>query len=109
MQKNDRSTAYGSRGFVSRRGLLAGAALAGGSLFLGPGGAALGRVLAERSRPLLKIGLITDLHYAEKATAGNRHYRDSLLKIRPAVDHFNGVKADFAVELGDFVDEAPTL
>ena len=109
MQKNDRSTACDGRGFVSRRGLLAGAALAGGSLFLGPGGAALGRVLAQRSRPLLKIGLMTDLHYAEKATAGSRHYRDSLRKIRPAVDHFNGVKADFAVELGDFVDEAPTL
>jgi alkaline phosphatase len=57
----------------------------------------------------LKIGLLTDLHYADKATAGSRHYRDSLLKIRPAVDHFNKVKADFTVELGDFVDEAPTL
>ena len=109
MEKEMSYSAGGSEQYASRRGFLSGLALAGGSLFLGGSGAALAAVLEERSAPLLKIGLLTDLHYAEKTTAGNRHYRDSLLKIRPAVEHFNKVKADFAVELGDFVDEAPTL
>ena len=109
MEKKIRYPAGGGEPSGSRREFLAGVALAGGSLFLGGSGSALAAVLEEKSEPLLKIGLLTDLHYAEKATAGNRHYRDSLRKIRPAVDHFNRMKADFVVELGDFVDEAPTL
>ncbi|MEC9351958.1 MAG: alkaline phosphatase [Planctomycetota bacterium] len=93
----------------SRRTFLAETALGCGALVLGRQGFAAGIADEKERRPVLKIGLLTDLHYAEKATAGSRHYRDSLRKIRPAVDHFNKVKADFAVELGDFVDEAPTL
>ena len=93
----------------SRRTFLAETALGCGALVLGRQGFAAGTAGEKERRPVLKIGLLTDLHYAEKATAGSRHYRDSLRKIRPAVDHFNKVKADFAVELGDFVDEAPTL
>jgi len=93
----------------SRRTFLAETAFGCGALVLGSQGFAACAAAEKETPPVLKIGLLTDMHYAEKVTAGNRHYRDSLRKIRPAVDHFNKVKADFAVELGDFVDEAPTL
>ena len=94
---------------ASRRTFLAETALGCGALVFGSQDFAVCSAGEKETPPILKIGLLTDLHYAEKATAGNRHYRDSLRKIRPAVDHFNKVKADFAVELGDFVDEAPTI
>lgn len=58
--------------------------------------------------PALRIGLLTDPHYADIPAKGKRHYRESLGKVRAAVERFNEVKADFAVELGDFIDEAAT-
>ncbi len=57
--------------------------------------------------PLLRIGLLTDIHYADRKVNGTRHYRDALAKMRPAIQHFNKVRADFAVEVGDLVDEGP--
>lgn len=64
---------------------------------------------ASANPPVLRIGLITDLHYADKPDNKDRCYRSSLPKLRQAVEHFNRVSADFAVELGDFIDEGPTL
>ena len=98
-----------SHHFASRRTFLAGTALGCGALVLGSQDLASCCAGEKEASPALKIGLLSDLHYAEKAKAGSRHYRDSLRKLRPAVDHFIKVKADFAVELGDFVDEAPSL
>jgi predicted phosphodiesterase len=57
----------------------------------------------------VRIGLIADLHYADKPDAKDRCYRSSLEKIRRAVEAFNRAGVDFAIELGDFVDEGPTL
>lgn len=59
--------------------------------------------------PALRIGLLTDPHYADIPAKGKRHYRESLGKVRAAVERFNESKADFAVELGDFIDEAATV
>ncbi|MBM3830192.1 MAG: alkaline phosphatase [Verrucomicrobia bacterium] len=56
--------------------------------------------------PVLRIGLLTDPHYADIPAQGKRHYRESLSKVRAAIEHFNAAKADFVVELGDFIDEA---
>ncbi len=61
------------------------------------------------SAPALRIGLLTDPHYADIPAKGKRHYRESLGKVRTAVERFNEAKADFAVELGDFIDEATTV
>lgn len=57
----------------------------------------------------IRIGLVTDVHYADKPSIGKRSYRDSLKKLDAAVAAFNEAKADFVVELGDFIDEAPTV
>jgi len=64
---------------------------------------------ASANPPVLRIGLVTDLHYADKPDNKDRCYRSSLPKLRQAVEHFNRVGADFVVELGDFIDEGPTL
>jgi alkaline phosphatase len=60
-------------------------------------------------RRSIKIGLITDLHYADKETAGTRYYRESTAKLTECVKLFHEEKPDFVVELGDLVDAAPTV
>ena len=57
----------------------------------------------------IRLGLLTDLHYADLAPAGDRHYRESLTKIREAISRFGELKIDQAIELGDFIDAAPTV
>jgi alkaline phosphatase len=55
------------------------------------------------SKPVL-IGLLTDVHYADRDTRGSRHYRDSLAKVAAAVETFNGHGVDFVVHMGDLID-----
>ena len=57
----------------------------------------------------LRVGLITDLHYAEKAPAGTRHYRETLSKLREAAKQFEQDKPAFVVELGDLIDAADSV
>jgi alkaline phosphatase len=63
----------------------------------------------EPASPLVRIGLVTDLHYADKPPGGSRHYRDSLAKLAAAGQQFSESKTDLVVELGDFIDSAETL
>lgn len=56
--------------------------------------------------PVLRVGLVTDLHYADKAPAGTRHYREAIPKFEECIDRFNGENLDLAIELGDFIDAA---
>jgi len=63
----------------------------------------------KQNSPALRIGLLTDPHYADIPTKGKRHYRDSLAKARAAVARFNEAKTDFVVELGDLIDVAATV
>lgn len=59
-------------------------------------------------RPV-RIGLVTDVHYADKDVGRTRHYRASLGKLSAAVAHFNEAKLDFVAQLGDFIDAAETV
>jgi len=59
---------------------------------------------AQSAAPLLKIGLIADVHYADADTRGTRYYRESLGKMREAAETLNREKVDLAVELGDLID-----
>ncbi len=56
--------------------------------------------------PMLRVGMMTDLHYADKAPGGTRHYRESLRKIAEAAQRFARDKPGFVVELGDLIDAA---
>lgn len=58
------------------------------------------------NKPILRLGLVTDLHYADKDPAGNRHYRESIPKFEECIQRFNDEDLDLAIELGDFVDAA---
>ena len=69
----------------------------------GGGAAAAGKI-----DPAVRFGLFTDLHHADKPPNGTRHYREAASRLRAAVRHFKSAKADFAAELGDFIDEAGT-
>ena len=62
------------------------------------------QTLAQFDEIALKIGIVTDAHYAEKGTVGNRHYQDSVLKMDATVDVFNEHQLDFAVFMGDLID-----
>jgi predicted phosphohydrolase len=64
----------------------------------------------EKEQPLLKIGLVTDIHYADANARGTRHYRESLQKMTEAVAEINKQKVDVAIEMGDLIDslEKPT-
>jgi predicted phosphodiesterase len=79
--------------------VLAGSALSGKSL------------LADDliAMPKLRIGLITDLHYADKPPAGTRHYRETPAKLEKAIEQFTKDRVDFTVELGDLVDAAKSV
>ncbi len=56
--------------------------------------------------PLIRFSAITDLHYADKDTAGSRHYRDTIKKLAQARSVFETSKPDFLVCLGDLIDAA---
>lgn len=57
----------------------------------------------------LKVGLVTDLHHADKPSSGSRHYRESVKKLAEAGEKFQQSKVDFIVELGDLIDAADSV
>jgi len=67
-----------------------------------------GKDETPKAAPLIRIGVVTDLHYAEKSSSGSRHYQESSKKLAEAVELFQQEKPDFVIELGDLVDAAPT-
>ena len=70
-----------------------------------------GNMLAAESgaKPLLRIGLMTDLHYADKPPTKTRFYREALAKLDEAVEVMNREKPALVVELGDFIDQADSV
>lgn len=61
------------------------------------------------AKPLLRVGLMTDLHYADKEPTKTRFYREALGKLDEAVAHMNREKPALVVELGDFIDQADSV
>ena len=58
----------------------------------------------QDSRPAVRFGMVTDVHYADIPDNGIKTYSQSLDKLRECVDTMNRNKVDFMVELGDFKD-----
>ena len=58
---------------------------------------------------VLSLGLLTDVHYADKKTQGTRAYRDSLLKGKEAAEFFKAKKPATIICLGDLIDAAPSV
>jgi len=82
--------------------LLAMAALTG----LLAGGIAGCRTPAAGPRRTLRVGMLTDLHYADREPAGTRFYRESPAKAREAVARLRAGRADLLAVLGDLKDMA---
>jgi predicted phosphodiesterase len=74
-------------------------------------GLSTGRMLAAESdtKPSLRVGLMTDLHYGDKEPTKTRFYREALGKLDEAVQYFNREKPAFIAELGDFIDQADSV
>jgi hypothetical protein len=53
-----------------------------------------------------RFGLVTDAHYADADAKGVRFYRESIGKMREAVDALRGENLRFLAELGDIKDMA---
>lgn len=86
--------------------------LANGSLVLAAGldptfGTSL--LAADAPKTGVRVGLVTDLHYADKKPAGTRHYRETLDKLAEAAERFKKENTDFVVELGDLIDAADSV
>lgn len=83
-----------------------------GALYLLGGGLSLSSasgLLADERERVVRLGLVTDLHYADKAPAGSRHYRETLAKLEEAAEQFQQDRPDHVVELGDFIDAADSV
>jgi len=63
---------------------------------------------AAQVPPLVRFGVVTDIHYADTDAAGTRAYRESDGKLAECVQVMNAKGAAFLVELGDFKDQDPT-
>lgn len=66
-------------------------------------------LFASNELSALRVGLVTDLHYADKAPAGSRHYRETLPKLEEAARKFEQSQPSFLVELGDLIDAADSV
>lgn len=82
-----------------------------GALFLASSALLAGKRLPAGSedRPKVRMGLVTDLHYADKDRLGTRYYRESLPKLAAAAKDFALSRPDLAVELGDLIDSADSV
>lgn len=57
--------------------------------------------------PVLRVGYLTDIHYADTDDRGARNYRASLGKMIEAVERLNAQHIQFAVHGGDLIDALP--
>lgn len=83
--------------------------LKNGALVLASTAVAHPSLFADETKPGLAVGLVTDLHYADKASAGTRHYRETPGKLAEAAGEFSKHKLSFLVELGDLIDAADSV
>lgn len=84
--------------------------LRNGTLLLAAGAAFdAASLLADERKRVLRVGLVTDLHYADKPPSGSRHYRETLEKLEEAARQFQVAKPDFIAELGDLIDAADSV
>lgn len=80
-----------------------------GALVLAAASLSPHQLFADDATASIKVGLVTDLHYADKPPAGSRHYRDTIAKLEVAGREFQEQQLAFLVELGDFIDRADSV
>lgn len=85
------------------------AILRGGTLWLAASSLDPSLATSQDEAPAVRIGLMTDMHHADKPPAGSRHYRETLGKLAEASDKLRALHPDFIVELGDIIDAADSV
>ncbi|MBC8116020.1 MAG: alkaline phosphatase, partial [Candidatus Saccharimonas sp.] len=80
MANDEESLRLGRRAFLQNGTLLL-AAAAAATVDASP-------LFADEDRERLRVGLITDLHHADKPSAGTRHYRETLGKLAEVATQF---------------------
>jgi 3',5'-cyclic AMP phosphodiesterase CpdA len=65
-------------------------------------------VPAAQAPPLVRFGVVTDIHFADVDPNGARTYRESGAKLAECVQVMNAKGVAFLVELGDFKDQDRT-
>ena len=98
-----------SRLFTRRAFIRQGTVSLAGSAFLTNVGLQVAEAREEDDTPQVRIGLVTDLHYADKPSAGTRHYRETPAKLAEAAKTFEKEKVDLVVAVGDMIDSADSL
>jgi alkaline phosphatase len=83
--------------------------LKNGTLVLAAASVGSEKLVADDESACLRVGLVTDLHYADKAPTGTRHYRKTLVKLEEAATQFEKDQLNFLVELGDLIDAADSV
>jgi 3',5'-cyclic AMP phosphodiesterase CpdA len=57
----------------------------------------------------ITVGMLADVHYADRERVNQRYYRESIAKVEQCIRDFNSVEPDFIVQLGDFVDKGESV
>lgn len=63
----------------------------------------------DADTPSVRVGLVTDLHHADKPPGGTRFYRETAGKLAEAARQFEKDKPSLIVELGDLIDAAESV
>jgi len=61
--------------------------------------------LGAQQRPVFSFGVVADIQYADKETAGPRRYRESLRKVEEWKTALKSEQLEFIIHLGDLIDE----
>lgn len=72
--------------------------------FLVLSAAASARAESPADGPLVSFGLISDVQYADAEPEGERDYRESIPKLKAAVEDLAGEGLPFTLHLGDVID-----
>ncbi len=62
-------------------------------------------LISSAEKPLIRFGVVADIHYARAEILWNRYFDQAKTKLMNAINHFNKENLDFLIELGDFKDE----
>lgn len=58
----------------------------------------------RQEKPILSIGIIADVQFADADASGTRYYRSSTEKLKEAYAVFGREKVDYVINLGDLID-----
>ena len=68
------------------------------------GGEPKTKAVAQDQTPIFSFGIITDVHYCDQEKSGTKDYRESVNRLKEALNTLTIDSVDFIVNLGDLID-----